>query len=193
MKSSKTSKLSASKLTQTYTGILAEPFPKWTALTQPTEGEIEALIESRMRALFSHFGLDPAAAYELGPKMAAAWADLAWHLARQHVPGFCGAPPKRGRPATRQSDDYSLVMHVDLFKRRDGLSERKAIIELAKRNVIPGSEQALRQRYKRAKKHYEPIFRLFDNVAAAKGHDVFVRILEESLTGDQKDTFLSPS
>src|SRR5580704_11533798 len=109
-----------------YAGILAEAMPKYTALTPPADGEVEALIDAKMKALFAHYRLDPTEAFEVGPKMAAAWANLAWHLARQHVPGFVGAPRGRGKPATRKHDDVTIVMHVELLKRRDGLSERKA-------------------------------------------------------------------
>jgi hypothetical protein len=69
-----------------YGGILAEPVPKYTALTPPADGEIDALIDAKMKALFAHYGLDSADAFEGGPRTAAAWATLAWHLARQHVP-----------------------------------------------------------------------------------------------------------
>jgi hypothetical protein len=116
--------------------------PKYTALTLPSDGEIDALIDTKMRALFAHYGLDSTDALEGGPKMATAWANLAWHLARQHVPGFIGAPRGRGRPATRKQDDVTIVMHVELLKRRDGLSERKARI-LAKR-LLPEVRGLLR-------------------------------------------------
>ncbi len=33
---------------------------------------------------------------------------------------------------------------------------------------------------------------LFDNIATAKGNDALVHVMEESLSGDNKDTFLSP-
>jgi hypothetical protein len=123
-----------------YSGILAEPMPKWGALTQPPENEVDELIEEKWKALFAHYGLDPTDAFELGPKKASAWANLAWHLARQHVPGFRHAPRKRGKPAERKSDDVTLFMHVELLKRRDRLSERKAIQIIASQNIVSGSE-----------------------------------------------------
>lgn len=139
-----------------YSGILAEPMPKWGALTQPPENEVDELIDEKWKALFAHYGLDPTDAFELGPKKASAWANLAWHLARQHVPGFRHAPRKRGKPAERKSDDVTLFMHVELLKRRDRLSEHKAIQIIASQNIVSGSEGTLLQRYKRAKKPVPP-------------------------------------
>ena len=175
-----------------YAGILAEPMPEYTALTLPADGEIDALIDAKMKALFAHYGLDSTDAFEDGPKMAAAWANLAWHLARQHVPGFVGAPRKRGKPATRKQDDVTIVMHVELLKRRDGLSERKAIKRIADDNLVRGTEAALLKRYKNAKTTFAPMAGMFDNIVATLGHDVFVQIIEESFSGDGKNTFLSP-
>lgn len=177
--------------TKPYTGILLEPMSKWTALTAPTDEELDALIDAKMKALFTHYGIDPAEAFEAGPKTAAAWANLAWHLAREHVPGFSGPPRKRGKPATRKDDDVTLILHVQLLTRREGLSERQAINKIAAQDLVSGTEEALRQRYKRTKKQFIPVFLLFDKFAAAKGHDVLLRTLEESLSGDDKDTFLS--
>jgi hypothetical protein len=175
-----------------YARILAEPMPKWTALTGPSDEEFAALIDAKMKALFAHYEMDPACAFAGGPKMASAWANLAWHLAREHVPGFSGPPRKRGKPAMRKSDDATLIMHVELLKRRDKLSDRKAIKKIAAQNLISGTEQTLLQRYKRAKKLFLPISRFYDNVAAALGSDALVHIMEEALSGDNKDTFLSP-
>ena len=165
-----------------YAGILAEPMPKYTALTRPADSEIDALIDAKMRALFAHYGLDSTDAYEVGPKMAAAWANLAWHLARQHVPGFIGAPRGRGRPATRKQDDVTIVLHVELLKRRDGLSERKAIKRIADDNLVRGTEEALLKRYKNAKTTFAPMARIFDNLVAVVGHDVFVQTMEQSFS-----------
>lgn len=175
-----------------YTGILAQPMPKYTVLSRPPDSEIDALIDAKMKALFGHFGLDPTDVYEGGPKMAAAWANLAWHLACQHVPGFANAPRGRGKPATRKQDDVTIVMHVELLKRRDGLSERKAIKHIADGNLVPGTEEALRKRYKTAKTTFAPMARMFDNMAAAMGSDAFIQAMVDSFSGDGKDTFWSP-
>jgi hypothetical protein len=174
---------------KSYLGILAEPMPM---LTWSTDEEVQALIDAKMAALFAHYGIEAADAFESGPKMAATWANLAWHLAREHVPGFKGAPRKRGKPATRKSDDVTLAMHVELLKRRDGLSERKAIKQIAAQKLVSGTEDTLRQRYKRSKKKFAPMARLYDNFAAMKGRDTLVQIMEGSLSGDDKDTVLSP-
>lgn len=182
-----------------YSGILAEPMPKWGGLTQPPENEVDELIDEKWKALFAHYGLDPTDAFELGPKKASAWANLAWHLARQHVPGFRHAPRKRGKPAERKSDDVTLFMHVELLKRRDRLSERKAIQIIASQNIVSGSECALLQRYKRAKNLFRPMSEMFDRVAFLFGTDGIVSSLEDALSrdkedalsGDKKETILS--
>jgi hypothetical protein len=176
-----------------YTGILAQPIPRWTVLTTPTDEELRDLIDAKMKALFVHYGLNSTEAFQPGPNLAAAWANLAWHLAREHVPGFRGPPRKRGKPATRKDDDILLVMNIELLKRRDKVSDRKAVTQIAARNILLGTEPTLLQRYKRAKKQFEPMSRLFDNIAAAKGREALVLILEDALSGDNKDTILSPA
>ena len=178
---------------RTYSGILAEPMPTWGALTQPPENEVDELIDEKWKALFAHYGLDPTDAFELGPKKATAWANLAWHLARQHVPGFRHAPRKRGKPAERKSDDVTLFMHVELLKRRDCLSERKAIQIIASQNIVSRSEGALLHRYKRAKNLFRPMSEMFDRATSAIGTDGFVSSLEDALAGDKKETILSPA
>lgn len=166
--------------------------PKYTALTSPGDSEIDALIDAKMTALFAHYGVDSTDAFGDGPEMAKAWANLAWRLARQHVPGFAGAPRGRGKPPTRKQDDVLIVMHVELLKRRDRLSERKAIKRIADGHVVPGKEAALLKRYKNAKTNFAPMARMFDKMDAALGHDGFVQTMEESFSGHVKDTFLSP-
>jgi hypothetical protein len=175
-----------------YAGVLAEPMPQWTILTRPSDEEVAVLINGKLKALFVHYEIDSAGAFEGGPNMASAWANLAWHLAREHIPGFSGPPRKRGKPATRKSDDVTLVMHVELLKRRDSMSNREAIKEIAAQNLVAGTEQTLHQRYKRAKKRFEPLSLMYDNAAAAIGRDAFVHAMEEALFGDDKETFLSP-
>jgi hypothetical protein len=184
--------MKTSRIEKAYSGILAEPIPKWTALTQPTEEKIAKIIDKKWKALFVHYGIDLSAAFEPGrPEMASAWANLAWHLARDHVPGFRGAPRTRGKPAIRKPDDVTLFMHVEFLRRRDGLSDRKAIQKIAGQNLVSGTESALLQRYKRAKPQFGPIFAMFDNLAAAIGQEGFVRVLEDALYGDKKETILS--
>jgi hypothetical protein len=176
-----------------YTGILVQPIPRWSALTVPTDEELRDLIDEKMKALFAHYGVNSSEAFQPGPNLAAAWASLAWHLAREHVPGFRGPPRKRGKPATRKDDDIVLVMNIELLKRRDKVSDRKAIAQIAAGKILSGTEPTLRQRYKRAKKQFEPMSRFFDNVAAAKGQEALIHVLEDALSGDNKDTFLSPA
>jgi len=175
-----------------YADILAQPMPKWTVLTGPTDEEYQALIDEKFKALFAHYEIDSEGAFDGGPNMASAWANLAFRLAREHVPGFRGPPRLRGRPAERKFDDVTLVLRVELLTRRHGMSVIKAIGEITAQNLVAGTEMALLQRYKRAKDSFVPLSRMFDRVAEAKGHDVLVRILEESMSGDDKDIFLSP-
>jgi hypothetical protein len=165
-----------------YEGILARPIPEWSALTAPTDEELRKLHDDKMKALFAHYELDPTDAFQFDPvKTAIAWSNLAWHLARDHVPGFSKPPRKRGKPATLTGENITLAMHVELLKRRDKLSDRKAIEAVATQKLVSGSEQALLQRYKRTKKLFAPMVVLFDNVAAAKGSDAFVSIMEDVL------------
>jgi hypothetical protein len=176
-----------------YTGILAEPIPKWTALTRPSDIKIREVIDEKLKALFAHYGLDSSAAFDPGrPEMGSAWANLAWYLAREHVPGFKAAPRKRGKPAIRKPDDVTLFMHVELLRRRDGLSDRKAIQKIAEQSLVSGTESSLLQRYKRAKPLFRPMSSMFDNAAVAIGQGGLVGSLEDALFGDKKETILSP-
>ena len=183
-----------------YAGVLAEPMPQWTILTRPSDEEVGALINGKLKALFVHYEIDSAGAFEGGPKMASAWANLAcawanlaWHLAREHVPGFSGPPRKRGKPATRKSDDVTLVMYVELLKRRDKLKDRPAIKSIAAQQLVAGKEETLRKRYNNVKKAFAPISAVLDRWAAVWGNEVLVQIMEKSLSGDEKETFLSPT
>jgi hypothetical protein len=178
---------------KSYSGILAEPMPKWGALTRPSDKEVEELIDEKFKALFVHFNLDPADAYEIGPKQASAWANLAWHLARQHLPGFKNAPRTRGRPAERKHDDISLFMHVELLRRRCGLSDRKAIQQIAAQNLVAGAEDALRKRYTNLKRPFRPIAEMFDRAASAIGSEAMVSSLEDALFGDEKEIISPPT
>ena len=60
--------------------------PQFTALTSPSDKELDTLIDMKLKALFAHYEINSTDAFEGGPKMAPAWANLAWHLAREHVP-----------------------------------------------------------------------------------------------------------
>lgn len=76
-----------------------------------------------------------------------------------HVPGFNAAPRKRGKPATLTDEHVALAMHVDLIKRRDRLSDRKAIEVIVVQKLVSGSEQTLLKRYDRTKKLFAPMGR----------------------------------
>ncbi len=178
--------------TKPYEGILAESWPKFDMLSGPNERQIDELIEVKMKALFSHYKINPDDAFAPGPKMAAAWADLAWHLARAHVPGFVGAKRGRGAPATRQSDDVSLFFRVNLLKIRDNLSDRAAIRAIVAHGVISGTEEALLKRYKNKKKEFEPLSKMFDKMAAQFGAGQLIQAIQEAIDGDGNDSILSP-
>lgn len=167
--------------------------PKFTAFTAPSDQEITALIDAKLKALFTHYEIDSTDAFEGGPKMASAWANLAWHLAREHVPGFIGAPRRRGKPASRKDDDVTLVLHLELLRRRDKLKDRPAIKSIAAQQLVAGKEETLRKRYNNVKKAFAPISAVLDHWAAVLGNEVLVQIMKESLSGDEKETFLSPT
>jgi hypothetical protein len=169
-----------------YEGILAEPIPDWNTLTEPPEDELRKFYDDKMRALFAHYELDSADAFGFdSASTAIAWYKLAWSLARDHVPGFNAAPRKRGKPATLTEQNVTLAMHVDLIKRRDGLSDRKAIEAVVAQKLVSGSEQTLLKRYNRTKKLFAAMGRLFDNVAEAEGSDLLVSIMEDVLLRGQ--------
>jgi len=147
-----------------YVGVLAEPMPKFTALTQPSEQELDALIETKWKALFAHYEIEAAEAFNIGPNLASIWMSIAWALARDHVPGFRPPPRWRGALARRKADDVTLVLYVELLKRGDNLSEREATKRIANEKLVAGTPDALRERYKHAKKTFAPLTRMFDGI-----------------------------
>jgi hypothetical protein len=158
-----------------YSGILADPLPKWTTLTRPSDEEIRTLLDAKMKALLVHYDIDPEDAYKLDYKMASVWANLSWRLAREHVPGFSEPKQTQGRPATRKTSDITLVMHVELLKKRDKLSERTAIEQIVSQNIVSGTVASLRRRYYRAKEKFRPNVSHVDNIADREDHGLFVR------------------
>jgi hypothetical protein len=168
-----------------YKGILAEPMRQWTLLTAPSDDELSALIDEKWKALFAHFDIDSSEAFGFGPGKAAAWANLAWHLAREHVPGFAKPPRKRGKPPIHKDDDVTVALHIELFRRRDKLSDRRAIEKIVAEDVVPGSVEAILGRYKRKKKLFASVSRLFDNVAVSLGPDTVVELIQEALTEEE--------
>ena len=165
-----------------YTGILVKPLPKRSIFNRPEE--VDAELDDKLKALFDHYGVDP--------KKETAWVNLTLKLARRHVPGFRGPPREPGRPPERKLDDLTLFLHVELWKKRDELSEREAIKKIAAQKVVEGTETALRGRYKRAKPNFVLHSKLFDWAEARLGNHAFVKFLEESLAEDKKDSILSP-
>jgi hypothetical protein len=185
-------KKKADKNDKPYTGMLAQPMAKWSIFDRPTNEEIDALIEEKFKALFEHFGIDQTEAFRFGPKKASAWANLAFSLAHRHVPGFRGPPRERGRPPERKLDDSTLFLHVELLKRREGLSKSKAIKVIANQGVVEGTQSALDKRYKRAKPQFEGLHDFLDIIEAHFGKHKFVKMMELSLARGKKDSILSP-
>jgi len=167
----------------TYTGILAKPPPQWTALTRPPPEEVDALIDAKMKALLEHYQINPRDAFEVGPRQVAAWADLAFALARAHVPGLRGAPKKQGRPPEQQAENFALFVLVELFKRRDGLSQTAAVRRIAKEGWVEGTTTALEQRYKRLSTPYREVSaRMIDQMIERAGPEHAFAAMEESFT-----------
>lgn len=166
-----------------YSGILAEPYPSWTALTAPSEAEQQAIIKERMDALMVHYGLDPTKATPDTPNFWTTWMNLAWLLARDHVPGFQGAPREPGRPSVRKGDDVTLWLHLELRRRRDGMSTAAAIRDVVASGGVRGSEAALLGRHKRSKKSLEPLGELIGRLEAKVGREAVIAAIEAGLSG----------
>ena len=110
------------KLVAQYYGPLADPIKPPTliggALWPETKAHYAVEMATRTLLLFEHFKIDP--------KSENAWRDLALSLAKQHVPGFMPPPAEQGRPRQRDNDDTTLVLFVELLKRREGASATSA-------------------------------------------------------------------
>lgn len=182
----KTKKSNGSERQVSYGGILAEPMPQWTLLTQPPEEEVRALLEKKMRALFAHYGIDPDGDLT-------AWAKLATNLANAHVPGFQPPPRRQGAPARRQQDDITMFMWAELLMRRDGINQTQAIRQLAHDQRVQGTEETLKKRYERSKKAFQPMKNIFDWTATQIGQDRVIQELQASLLGDENEMIHSPN
>ena len=97
---------------------------------------------SKLMLLLEHFRIDPASE--------SCWLQLALALAEKHVPGFQPPPTQQGRPKERAEYGTTLVLLVGLLRTRDRLSVRAAIRKIAAAGCISGSEEKLRDLYKRA-------------------------------------------
>jgi hypothetical protein len=169
----------------TYTGTLAEPLPQWTALTQPPPEEVGASIDAKMKALLEHYQINPRDAFEAGPRQVAAWANLAFALAREHVPGLQGAPNKQGRPKKRQEDDLTLFLWVELLKRRDGLSQTAAVRRVAKEGWVDGKAETLKKRYEHLSAPYLVCARVIDRIIEGIGAERTFLMMQEALTDER--------
>ena len=155
-----------------YTGPLSEPEYPPTLLTADAErtgwAERQA---AKTLLLFQHFGI--------APDSENAWQHLALALAARHVPGL-GLPPKpRGHPM-----DYdfaiTLLMRVELLKRRDHLTVRAAIERLAVTDPYKAmTAEALRTRYREGVKnrHLKTLFQVFNRMAEKIGEQEFIESL----------------
>jgi hypothetical protein len=159
-----------------YSGALAEPmYPPRLLMSPEKLAEWPIRRATKMLLLFDHFGIDPT-----GDN---AWRDLAGALAARHVPGFRPPPEKPGRPMERLDDDVTLVLMVDLLKRRDRKSVRGAIRVVVEKNAIAGTVPTLLDRYKKAVKKpaLALIIGLIGRVAEKHGEAVVVEILEATI------------
>lgn len=185
-----------------YGGILAEPLPR-RGIDGPSGNEYDALHDAKIVALFKHFGIIPVPGVCAGKGSSitdswrrlhaesTAWMELALRLAHQHVPGFRtppSPPRKPGRPRERDQDDITLLLVVELLKRRDHLSIKAATKKIADAEIIKGAPETLRFRYNNRtviNSHGEnslvPALELFQQLALRIGEDAFIKCLEDAL------------
>jgi hypothetical protein len=145
------------KQTASYSGELKKPivlpcrhcgFGEWL---NPDQGRAEkeawilAAQRKKLGLLLKHFGISPTNEH--------VWAQLAFALAKEHVPGMQaldGPPRKRGRRPKSSHSNRDLAIAVDMvnYERKRGVAD--AIRQLRKREPkVWGrySENALRNRY----------------------------------------------
>ena len=113
--------------TKPYSGLLAEPIPKWTTLSRPSDEEVDALLEAKGR----HYLLISISILLKRLRAAPSWQFHGQSSPLNSPGSLCRAsrraPVGPGRPAKRKFDVVMLFMYVGLLKRRDGLSVRGAI------------------------------------------------------------------
>lgn len=174
----KHTRLSKEGIGREYEGLLAEPMYRPHLLMSPSEkGDWVLLRASKTILLFKHFSIDPNAED--------AWQRLAISLAENHVPGFMPPAAKQGHPKD-YGFDLELCMRVELLKLRDGMKVRPAVDRIAKAQIFEQNSEALRTRYREARKnkHLKPMFEMFDRCAESIGQERFIEALDESV-GDR--------
>ena len=136
-----------------YSGILNDPIIELpavgAALMGYTAEELERKISDQMRqrfdALFEHYGIDP-----IQPT---AWHQLAFELAKDHVPGFqVLSEPKRGRGGEPRQifTDHDLCLDVLRYVAQ-GRNVTEASIFLVKKPAYKGElATTLERRFYRA-------------------------------------------
>jgi|SRR5262249_15002102 len=153
-----------------YAGLLAHPMFPLHALSTDSDRCVWVMRRALKTALlFKHF--------DINPNGEDAWQNLAIALAERHVPGFNPPPNKQGRPRERTNDDLTLLLLVELLKRRDGASDRAAIKKIATCKIMNGTFDTLRARYQRAKrdKHLRVLLK---TIVAVGSNERLVKALE---------------
>jgi hypothetical protein len=117
-----------------YAGLLAQPMFPLHALSTDSDRRVWVMKRALKTALlFRHF--------DTNPNGKDAWQNLAIALAERHVPGFNPPRNKQGRPRERANDDLTLLLLVELLKRRDGVSDRAAIKRRVPKRIAKASER----------------------------------------------------
>ena len=96
------------------------------------------------------------------------WRKLALAVAERNEDGF--KLRGRGRPK-EHDDDPELILMVELLRRRDGLSVRRACKTIAEKGVLSGNPNSLYERHKSLMK-------------VRRGWPMLLQILEEQISGD---------
>jgi len=119
-----------------------EPTPQYKGILKekiPADGtDYMSLVLDKLEALFDH--------YEIS-KEPGMWVMLAFHLARDHVPGFKIEQPPRRRWGKRTADDIKILVEINKLV-ESGKSVNSAAQILANRNTIKDlNKEGIRQRY----------------------------------------------
>ena len=143
--------------TPQYKGILKEKIPI------PADGtEYMSLVLDKLEALLDHYDVS---------KEPGMWVMLAFHLARDHVPGFKIEQPPRRRLGKRTVDDLTIFVEINRLV-ESGKSVNSAAQILANRNTIKGlNKEGIRQRYVSLKRGVALLGKLDGNLSNLSERD----------------------
>lgn len=168
-----------------YPDILGTPISPQSLLEDDFDGRFRSDADERFDALFEY--------YDINRKAPTAWMDLAFALAKTHVPGFSVHVPKRqpkslnpnerrGRPPELDMRILPLCVFTVLYRRRHNRTENHVsrIVGKDGHSLLPITSRGVRKIYQT--NEFKVIASFVETIAMSIGDD---RLLNDIIDHDQ--------